>query len=82
MTQQTIALYFYTTILFIPYVVKSRDARRMPGNDTDISRWRRKNVHVDESKESGITLSHGDKTTKAKVGAMLKQVRLDELTDS
>ena len=49
----------------------------MPPNVTAFSRWCRKNVHVDESKESGITISHGAETPKAKVVAMLKQVRPD-----
>jgi len=57
----------------------------MSENGTEFPRCICEIVHVDETKESficGITVSHGEETTKAEVVAIFKQVRPDELTDS
>ena len=57
----------------------------MPEDGADFPRRSYEIVHVDESKEffiCGITVSHGEETTKAEVVAIFKQVRLDELTES
>ena len=57
----------------------------MPEDGADFPRCSCEIIHVDESKESficGITVSHGEETTKAEVVAIFKKVRLDGLTDS
>ena len=57
----------------------------MPEDTADFPRCSCEIVHVDESKElfiCGITVSHGEETAKAEVAAILKQVRLDALTDT
>lgn len=57
----------------------------MPEDGADFPRCSCEIVHVDERKElfiCGITVSHGEETTKAEVVAIFKQVRLDELTES
>ncbi|XP_020622417.1 uncharacterized protein LOC110060022 isoform X3 [Orbicella faveolata] len=58
-------------------VIKSRDAWKIPENGTNFPRCSCEIVHVDETKESficGITVSHGEETTKAEVVAIFKQI--------
>ena len=58
----------------------------MPEDGADFPRRSSEIVHVDESKEIfifGITVSHGEDTSTVElVAAILKQVRLDELTEN
>lgn len=80
MTQQATALYFCTTILFVPKVIQSSDPWKMPENGTEFPCCSCEIVHVDETKElfiRGITVSQRDEATKAEVVAMFKQVRLE-----